>query len=120
VKANGVAIAEAIAQLSFDPLSTIAEVTLPVPAASKFTVKLLQRAFGAVLSTTVTVEVQVDIRPLLSVTVNVTVFGPTFAQVKAKGEAIAEAIPQLSKEPLFTAAEVTEAFPNASKLTVKF
>ena len=55
---------------------------------------------GAILSTTVTVAVQVETFPFTSVTVSVTVFAPTFAQVNELGETVIEAIPQLSKLPL--------------------
>ena len=40
---------------------------------------------GLMLSTTVTVDVQVDVFPELSLTVSVTVFGPRLAQVKLDG-----------------------------------
>ena len=52
------------------------------------------------LSSTVTVAEQVDEFPLLSVTVRVTMFGPTLAQVNELGDTLIEAIPQASEEPL--------------------
>ena len=63
---------------------------------------------------------QVDELPLLSVTVNVTVFAPTFAQVKVLGETESDAIPQASLEPLFTCEAVMDAAPLASNCTVIF
>ena len=52
------------------------------------------------MSATVTLLVQVELLPLLSVTVSVTVFEPIFEQVKLVGLADKLAIPQASFEPL--------------------
>ena len=43
---------------------------------------------GAMLSATVTMDRQLDVLPLLSVTVNVTVLGPTFEQVNVLGDTV--------------------------------
>jgi hypothetical protein len=102
-------------------LFTIAGVIEPFPEASRFTVNVgLQFATGATASTTVTVAVHVETLGInaLSVTVKVTVFGPTFAQVKAVCDKLKDAIPQLSDEPLLTAAAVVDPFPVASRFTV--
>ena len=75
---------------------------------------------GGVLSTIVTVAWQVAELLLASVTVNVTVFGPLFAQVNVLGVTVREAIPQLSVLPPSTSAPVIEALPLASSDLVMF
>jgi hypothetical protein len=111
---------EAIPQLSVEPPSTsIASIDV-FPLASNWTVIFWQTAVGAMLSTTVTVDVQVETFPFTSVTVSVTVFAPTFAQVNELGETVIEAIPQLSKLPLLIWAAVMLAVPAAFKFTVRF
>ena len=74
-------------------------------------VMFLQSATGATLSCTVTVELQVDVLPLLSVTVKVTVLAPTLEQLKLVLEATKEAIPQASLDPLLISAAVMVALP---------
>ena len=71
-------------------------------------------AVGATLSSTITVEVQVELFPLTSVTVSVTVFGPTSAQVKLFGLTDILAIPQLSVLPASIRAGSKVAWPFAS------
>ena len=73
----------------------------------------LHNAFGAMLSTTVTVDVQVELFPFTSTTVKVTVFGPTWAHVKAVCESVLVAMAQLSFDPLSTSATVRVALPLA-------
>ena len=75
---------------------------------------------GFSLSCTVTVEVHVAVLPLKSVTVRVTIFAPTLAQVNAFGEAENEAMPQLSVEPPSMSVPVIDALPVASKFTSMF
>jgi hypothetical protein len=87
-----------IPHASVDPLSTWAAVTLPPPEEFRLTVLGRQSAVGGVTSRIVTVELQVPVFPLLSVTVNVTEFAPTFEQLNVFGLAEYEAIPQLSEE----------------------
>ncbi len=70
-----------------------------------------QIATGSVLSATVTVLVQVEELPPASVTVRVTVLGPTFAQVKVAMEGVMLAIVQLSLLPLSMSAPVMVAEP---------
>ena len=65
-------------------------------------------------SCTVTTAEQVEKFPLLSMTVRVTVFAPTFAQENELGATLIEAIPQASDEPLSIWAAVMEALPDAS------
>ncbi len=89
-------------QLSLLPLSTWAAATVALPLASKFTVTFWQSAVGAVLSTTVTVAVQVLTLPLVSVTVRVTVLAPTWLQSKLAWSRLMLAMPQLSLLPLST------------------
>lgn len=98
----------AMPQLSEEPLFTWAAVTLAL-LPLRFTDTFWQIAVGLVASTTVTVAEQVDVRLLLSVTVRVTVFGPTFVQMKEVVDKTVLAMPQLSEEPLFTCAAVTLA-----------
>lgn len=111
---------DAIPHASFDPLLTCVAVIEVVPEAFSGTVIFLQSAVGGTLSTTVTVAVQVETFPLLSVTVNVTVFEPILAHVNVDGETESEAIPQASFDPLFTCAAVIEAVPAAFRFTVTF
>jgi len=59
-----------------------------------------QEIAGAMLSTTVTVAVQVEEFPFTSVTVRVTVLAPTFEQLKLVLLNERLAIPQLSLDPL--------------------
>ena len=63
--------------------------------------------------------VQVLVFPFTSVTVNVTVLGPTSAQVKLLGSMESDAIPQLSVEPLSMSVTEMVALPEASNCTVK-
>jgi hypothetical protein len=110
----------AMPQLSDEPPSTWAPVIEALPLPSRFTVMFWQTAPGLVASVTVTVAVQVEVRLLLSVTVNVTGFAPTFAQVKEVVESAKLAMPQLSEEPLSICAGVTEAMPLALRFTDTF
>ena len=74
-----------------------------------------QTAVGLVLSTMVTVPVQVALLLLLSVAVRVTVVAPTLEQVKEDISIEVEATEQLSEEPPSTSPEVMVAFPDASR-----
>ena len=67
---------------SNEPLSTWAVVILAVPFASKYTVRLLQFMVGPNPSITVTVAVQLEMLPLLSITIKSTEFAPSSAEVK--------------------------------------
>ena len=73
---------------------------------------------GFSVSSTVTIASHVATLPSLSVTVKVTVFGPTIEQSKAVIEAAKEAIPQLSVEPPSISAATIVALPAASNVTV--
>jgi hypothetical protein len=107
-------LSERIPQASLEPLSTCWAVIEAAPAASSCMVSAWQIAIGATLSSTVMVEVQVLTFPLLSVTVKVTVLGPTLAQVNDVLSRLSEAIPQASLDPLSTCSGVMEATPDAS------
>src|SRR5437773_1263704 len=72
----------AMPQASLLPLFTSAAVMLALPLASNCTVMFLHSAVGNTLSTTVTMASHVATLSLLSVTVSLTVFGPTLAQVE--------------------------------------
>jgi hypothetical protein len=65
-----------LVQASEEPLFTWAVVSVPAPAASRVIVTAWQVATGAVLSSTVTVKVQLLVLLLPSVAVNVTVISP--------------------------------------------
>ena len=75
---------------------------------------------GATESITVTVEVQVALFELASAAVSVTVFAPTFEQVKLLTSIVVLLTAQLSLEPLSTSAAVIEALPLASRYTEMF
>src|SRR6266511_1858344 len=109
-----------IPQASFLPLFTSAGVMLTLPVASNCTVMFLHRALGNMLSTTVTMASHVATWSLLSVTVSLTVFGPTLAQVKLVLSMARLLIPQASLLPLFTSAAVMATLPMASNCTVMF
>ena len=119
VKVDGESEKETL-QLSVLPLFTELPGTVTVPAAPRFTEMFWHTAVGTMLSVTVTTAVQVLLLPFTSVTVNVTLLAPTFAQVKAVWLKPRVAMPHASVEPLFTAAAVVEALPLVSKMTVTF
>jgi hypothetical protein len=89
-----------------------------LPVASSCTVTFWQSATGAILSTTVTIEVQVDVFPEASVAVNVTVFGPTLVQLNTLGLTVAVKGPQASAVPSPTTDAPRFPFPKAFKVTV--
>ena len=120
VNAEVLIVMEAMPQASEEPLLIAATVVEAVPLAPNCTVMLRQIAFGATRSCTVTTAAQVLVLPLLSVTVRVTLFAPTFAQVKFELLIVKEAIPQASEEPLLIAAAVVEPVPFAFRETVTF
>ena len=74
---------------------------------------------GTVLSWTVTLAFTVETLPLLSVTVNTTVFGPTLVQSNDDLLIVVVAIPQLSEELLFTCTAVMVVEPAPLRVTVK-
>jgi hypothetical protein len=78
-----------------------------------------QLTTGATRSRIRTVEVQVCVLPAASVTVKVTVFNPTLAQVKVLGETLNVTPEQLSKLPLLICEAVMLALPVASRFTFK-
>ena len=107
-------------QLSEEPLFTCAAVKEALPLPSNCSTTSRQRAVGAVLSRMVTVPVQVEVLPLPSLTVKITVLGPTFEQVKLLWETdCGVGVPQLSVEPLLICEALTVALPPL-KFTVMF
>ena len=98
-------------QLSVELLFTCAAVMEPLPAPFKNTVTFWQFATGRRVSAMVITERQVDEFPLESLTVRITLFAPTFAQVKDVGGMEIVCIAQLSVELLFTWLAVTLAVP---------
>ena len=79
-----------------------------------------QVTIGSILSTTVTIAVQFEVFPFTSVTVKVTVFAPTFAQVKLDGDTDKLAMPQASLLPLSISLAVILVLPALSNVTVMF
>ena len=63
---------------------------------------------------------QVDTFPLLSVTVSVTVLGPTLAHVNVDGETLMDAMPHASELPLLTWVAEIVTVPEEFKLAVMF
>ncbi len=120
LKLLGVTEVELTAQLSVLPLLIWPAVMLAFPAALNWTVRFWQIALGAILSTTVTVAVQLSVLPLASPTVKVTVFAPRLEQLKLLGLTESEVTPQLSVLLLLINAAVTLPLPLAFKLTVRF
>ena len=84
-------VTEAIPQLSFEPLSMSATVIDPNPAHPTELLHFVLCAFGATLSSTVTVAVACELLPLTSTTVKVTVFAPTLEQSKSVLSKVTEA-----------------------------
>src|SRR6266540_2554431 len=107
----------AMPQASLLPLLICAAVIVALPVTSNWTVRSWQTATGATWSATVTVAVQVWLLPFTSVTVRVTVFGPTLVQSKLVWSRLRLAIPQASLLPLLICAAVTVALPVASNWT---
>ena len=102
-------IQTAISQWQADPASTLATylVNGGVTALQLFKVLFTVNEAGAIIvggvtSLTVTVAFAKAEFPLLSVTVNLTKFAPTFAQLKEVLSKVMDDIPTLSAEPLFT------------------
>ncbi|SRX75945.1 hypothetical protein AEQU3_02943 [Aequorivita antarctica] len=92
---------------------------LASPLASNWMVNgAAQFATGATLSSTVTTVVQVEPLPFTSVTVSVTVLGPTLLQLKEVTSIEVLAIPQASVLPFSIFATVILASPLASSWMV--
>ena len=70
--------------------------TVAVPAPLSCTVIFLQIAFGRSVSETMTEALQVDVFPLTSVAVRVTMFAPRLEQLNTVGFADKDKIPQAS------------------------
>ena len=108
----------AIAQASLEPLFTSLAEVVPLPDPSKVTVTSWQLATGGTVSSTVTVAPQEETLPFTSVTVKVTVWLGTSAQVNVLSSKEMLAIPQASLEPLFTLLAEVVPLPEPSKVTV--
>ena len=79
-----------------------------------------QIALGETVSDTVTVEEHVEVFPLASFTVSVTLFSPISAHVNAVWEALNVNAEQLPVDPPSISAATIEAFPVRSRYTVMF
>ena len=105
-------------QASDEPPSISPVVIVAIPFTSRATGIPSHIAIGATLSSTVTAELQVDVFPLLSATVSVTVCEPTDAQSNDVMSIDTLARPQASDEPASMSASVIVAAPEASNCTV--
>src|SRR5207248_2062149 len=101
----------AIPQASVLPLSIRAGVMVPWPLGSSSTVRFWVITTGRIESTTVTVPVQMELLPLLSVTVRVTVLVPMLVQSKLVWLRLRLAIPQASVLPLSICSGAIVAWP---------
>ena len=111
----------AIPQASVELLSICSTARLACPASSsgRVMVWVLHRAFGAVLSWTVTLAEQVLLLPLWSVTVSTTgCTAPISEQSKVSLSTVRLAIPQASEEPLSASKPVIVALPLSPSCTV--
>ena len=122
---NGNAASALLVTEATEQLSAVVGVPNETPVAVQPVLVVTETEVGAVmvgfvLSITVTVAVHVDELPSRSVTVNVTVFDPVLAHVKALGETVIVEIPQLSVDPLSICEAVIEAVPEAFKLMLRF
>ena len=88
-----------IPQLSLLPLSTSNVVMVAFPVASNAMVVDLHNTTGANVSMIVTTDVHVDLFPLASIPVSVTVVVPISAQVNVLLDTLIVTIPQLSLLP---------------------
>ena len=104
----------AIPQLSKLPLLIDKADVLALPFASNWIVTSWQFAVGAILSSTVTTAEHVLTFPFTSVTVRITVFGPTSVHVKVESDTSMLAMPQLSNQPLLIDKADVLALPFAS------
>lgn len=106
-------------QLSDEASSISAAAIVAAPLASRATVMFLQTAAGAMLSTTVTVAVQLAVLPSTSVAVMVTVLSPRSAQVNVVLLALRLKV-QLSVVPLSRSEARMLTVPLAFRFTVMF
>src|SRR5438067_13802104 len=93
---------------------------LALPLASNCTVMFLHSAVGNTLSTTVTIASHIATFSLSSVTVSLTVFGPTLAQVNALLSMARFLMPHARSEERRVGKEFMLALPLASYCTVMF
>ena len=114
VKLFGLTLILAIPQASFDPASTSPGFILALPLASKLILISCVRTSAGVTSLTVTIAVFEFGLPFTSITVKVTVLGPTLLQVKLFGLTLILAIPQASFDPASTSPGFILALPLAS------
>ncbi len=114
-------VVRVVAQLSAEPDERSLRLSwssTQLPEASNATVMGLHTALGGVLSTTVTEASQVEVFPLMSVTVSVMVWVPASLQSKSVWLAEYPEIPQASLLPAFRLAGLRTACPRASSVKV--
>ena len=99
VKLLGFTVVLTIPQLSVEPPSTSPGNTTAFPAPSRFIVNGWQTAVGEIVSSTVTVELQLTVFPEGSDPVCITVLSPASAQVKSLMSGVRVRSGQLSVEP---------------------
>src|SRR5580700_6630564 len=119
VKLFGDTLSDPMPQLSKLPPSTSEPAIVTFPVLSRETVIDWQMAVGAVLSCTVTVALQLEVLPLKSVTVSVTVLSPVLLHVKLFGDTLSDPMPQLSTLPPSTSVPAIVTFPVLSRDTVR-
>ncbi len=98
-------------------MATSDGVMVALPVASSCTVILVQAIAGGMVSSTVTVGLQVEVLPFTSVTVTVTTLAPVSAQVKAVGEITALSMPQESPK-VATSLRTIDPLPVTSRYKV--
>ena len=107
-------------QLSATAGSGMLIVALQRPASVFTEIGVTEEITGISLSTTVTTADPDAEFPLMSVTVNMTVFAPTLVQLNVVISVSKVNPPQESEVLPLTASSVIVAFPEASSSTVKF
>ena len=108
---------ESIPQPVNEPLLIAFAVVDAFPLPSRNTVWFWQRVAFPIVSITFTVALQVELFPLLSVTVKVTEFGPVIRQVNCVVLNARFRIPQASAEPEFTWPGLTLTVPCNPRFT---
>ena len=107
-------------QLSVELIATKSPVIVTFPFASKATVVSFDIQLGSTKSNTVIFALQSEEFPLPSVNVTLTVCtAPRSEQSNESSFRSVSVIPQASLLPLFISSNVIDAFPFASRLTVK-
>ena len=111
VKVLGVRVRFSILQLSVLPMSTIDTGIVTELVPFKFPSAFCPITFGVMLSSIVTIAVQVSELPAASVTVKVTILVPMLLQLKLLGSAAYDTMLTLSVDPPSILLPLMEAIP---------